>query len=310
MDAAIYGFGPIGRLIAECCVKRGINVVGAVDINPELKGKKLSDFGLQSDGMISDRLEFEGDVAFVCTGSYLDRVYPQIEDCLNKGFNVISTCETLSYPRYRYPELAEKIHTLAVDRGKTVVGTGINPGFLLDALVVFLSAPFTEVERIRAVRCIDALKRREPFRKKVGIGLSLEEARKKLEKGEITGHVGYVESMLLISEALNFLPDEVKEGQEFVHENEKVLGAIGYGSALKDGEEKIRIEFHAYANAKEYEKIEIYGDNSIVWTSTGTKGDLGTASVAVNLAEAVVRSDAGLKTMLDFVPFRSKMREK
>ncbi len=308
MDAVIYGFGPIGRLIAECCAKRGINVVGAVDINPELKGRKLSEFGIQSDGVISDRLEFEGDVAFLCTGSYLDRVYPQIEECLRKGFNVISTCETLSYPRYRYPELAEEIDRLAVENGKTVLGTGINPGFLLDALVVFLSAPFTEVERIKAVRCIDTLKRREPFQKKVGIGLKLEDAEEKLEKGEITGHVGYAESVLLISEALNFSPDEVREGQEFVHDSGEVLGAIGYGSALKNGEEKIRIEFHAYANAEEYERIEIHGDNSIVWTSTGTKGDLGTASVAVNLAEAVVKSEAGLKTMVDLIPFRGKIK--
>jgi len=308
MDAVIYGFGPIGRLIAECCAKRGINVVGAVDINPELKGRKLSEFGIQSDGVISDRLEFEGDVAFLCTGSYLDRVYPQIEECLRKGFNVISTCETLSYPGYRYPELAEKINSLAVENGKTVLGTGINPGFLLDALVVFLSAPFTEVERIKAVRCIDTLKRREPFQKKVGIGLKLEDAEEKLEKGEITGHVGYAESVLLISEALNFSPDEVREGQKFVHDSGEVLGAIGYGSALKKGEEKIRIEFHAYANAEEYERIEIYGDNSIIWTSTGTKGDLGTASVAVNLAEAVVKSEAGLKTMVDLIPFRGKIR--
>jgi 4-hydroxy-tetrahydrodipicolinate reductase len=308
MDAVIYGFGPIGRLIAECCAKRGINVVGAVDINPELKGRKLSEFGIQSDGVISDRLEFEGDVAFLCTGSYLDRVYPQIEECLRKGFNVISTCETLSYPGYRYPELAEKINSLAVENGKTVLGTGINPGFLLDALVVFLSAPFTEVERIKAVRCIDTLKRREPFQKKVGIGLKLEDAEEKLEKGEITGHVGYAESVLLISEALNFSPDEVREGQKFVHDSGEVLGAIGYGSALKNGEEKIRIEFHAYANAEEYERIEIYGDNSIIWMSTGTKGDLGTASVAVNLAEAVVKSEAGLKTMVDLIPFRGKIR--
>jgi 4-hydroxy-tetrahydrodipicolinate reductase len=221
---------------------------------------------------------------------------------------VISTCETLSYPRYRYPELAEEIDRLAVENGKTVLGTGINPGFLLDALVVFLSAPFTEVERIKAVRCIDTLKRREPFQKKVGIGLKLEDAEEKLEKGEITGHVGYAESVLLISEALNFSPDEVREGQEFVHDSGEVLGAIGYGSALKNGEEKIRIEFHAYANAEEYERIEIHGDNSIVWTSTGTKGDLGTASVAVNLAEAVVKSEAGLKTMVDLIPFRGKIK--
>ncbi|MBO8179440.1 MAG: dihydrodipicolinate reductase [Archaeoglobus sp.] len=309
MDVVIYGFGPIGRAIAQCCVKRGYNVLGAVDIDPELKGKRLSDFGIDSDGFVKDSLDFEGDVAFICTSSYLDKVYPQIEECLNKGFNVLSTCETLSYPFYRYPELAGKIDEIAKKYGKTVVGTGINPGFLLDALVITLSATFAEVDKIRAVRSIDALKRREPFKKKVGIGLDPDEAEKMLKNGEITGHVGYAESVLLISKSLSFEPDEEREGQRFVTgENGKVIGAIGFGSALKQGEERIRVEFHAYAGAEEYEEITIEGDNSIKWRSTGTKGDLGTAAVLVNLAECVVTCEAGLKTMADLIPFRSKIK--
>ncbi|WP_290623743.1 MULTISPECIES: dihydrodipicolinate reductase [unclassified Archaeoglobus] len=309
MDVVIYGFGPIGRAIAECCVKRGYNVLGAVDINPELKGRQLSDFGIDSSGIVKDSLDFEGDVAFICTGSYLDRVYPQIEECLKRGFNVLSTCETLSYPFYRYPELAAKIDEMAKKCEKTVVGTGINPGFLLDALVITLSAPFVEIERIKAVRSIDALKRRGPFRKKVGIGLNVDDAEKKLRNGEITGHVGYAESVLLISKSLSFEPDEVREGQKFVTgEDDKVIGAIGFGSALKQGKERIRVEFHAYAKAEEYEEIIIEGDNSVKWRSTGTKGDLGTAAVIVNLADCVASCEAGLKTMADLIPFRSKIR--
>ncbi len=309
MDAVIYGFGPIGRLVAKCCVKRGFDVKGAIDKNPSLVGKPLSEFGIDSDGVIKKELDFRGDIAFLCTGSYLDDVYPQIVECVKKGFDVVSTCETLSYPYYRYPELSRQIDGVAKNTGKTVLGSGINPGFLLDTLVITLSATFTEVERVVAIRSIDAMKRRESFRKKVGIGLDPKTAEEKLKKGEISGHVGYAESVLLISKAMGFEPDDVREGQEFVVSDGKVIGAKGFGSALKGGEEKIRVEFHAYANAEEYEEITIEGDNSTKWRSTGTMGDLGTASVVVNLAEFVVDYRPGLITMADIIPFRPKLKK-
>ncbi len=308
MDVVIYGFGPIGRLVAECCVKKGFDVKGAVDRNPSLVGRPLSEFGIDSDGVIKERLEFRGDVAFLCTESYLDAIYPQIVECVKKGFDVVSTCETLSYPYYRYPELSKQIDAVAKGAGKTVLGCGINPGFLLDTLVITLSATFTEVERIVAIRSIDALKRRESFRKKVGIGLDPSTAEKKLREGEISGHVGYAESVLLISKAMGFEPDDVMEGQEFVVSDGRVIGAKGFGSATRGGEEKIRVEFHAYAGAEEYEEVTIEGDNSVRWRSTGTRGDLGTASVVVNLAEFVADHKPGLITMADIIPFRPKLK--
>ncbi|MBO8181356.1 MAG: dihydrodipicolinate reductase [Archaeoglobus sp.] len=308
MDAVIYGFGPIGRLIAECCLKKGINVVGAVDVNPEIVGKRLSDFGIDSGASVKETLEFKGDIAFLSTGSFLDRIYPQIVECLEKGFNVISTCETLSYPEFRYPELAKKLDTLAKEKGKTVLGTGINPGFLLDSLPVVLSASSVEVNAIKAVRCVDTLKRRKSFQKKVGIGMEVSEVEKMLKEGKISGHVGYAESVALICEALNFKPDEIAEGQEIVSENGKVSGMKGWGIATKGGVEKVRIEFHSIAGADEYEEIDILGDNEVKWRSTGTKGDLGTAAVVVNLAETVLEAQAGLIKMTDLIPFRMILR--
>lgn len=316
MDAVIYGFGPIGRLIADCCLKKGIEVVGAVDINPEIAGKRLSDFGINSDAPIRNTLTFSGDIVFLCTGSYLDRIYPHIEECLSKGFNILSTCETLSYPYYRYPELSAKIDSLARKHGKTILGSGINPGFLLDSLIITLSAPFTEVDRVHAVRSIDAMKRRESFQEKVGVGKKPEIVEKMLREGKISGHAGYAESVILVCRSMGLEPEHVKEGQEIVLadddtpvEKGMVAGMKGFGSAIISGEEKVRIEFHSYAGAEEYEEIVIEGDNSIKWRSTGTKGDLGTASVIVNLAEFVVEANPGLITMADIIPFRPSFRK-
>lgn len=298
MKVVIYGFGQIGRLLADACVKRGFEVVGAVDINPEVVGKSLRDFGIESDAEVSDKLTFEGDLAFVTTGSYLDRVYPQIEECVKSGFNVVSTCETLAYPEYRYPEIARKIDSIARENDVTVLGTGINPGFLLDTLPIVLSAVCTEVNSIKAIRCVDALKRRTQFQKKVGVGLRLEE----FEKANLSGHVGYAESALLIAEALRVDVKEVREGQEPVVENGIVKGIKGFGEVF--GDKKIRVEFHAYANAEEYELIEIEGDNPVTWRSSGTKGDLGTVAVLINVAKRVVEHEAGLIKMTDLIPFR------
>ena len=297
MRVVIYGFGQIGRLLAEACVKRGFEVVGAVDINPEIVGKSLRDFGIESDAVIKDRLNFDGDLAYVTTGSYLDKVYPQIEECVKAGFNVISTCETLAYPEYRYPELARKIDEIAKEEGVTVLGSGVNPGFLLDTLPIVLSAVCVEIKAIRAVRSVDALKRRTQFQRKVGIGLSLEE----FKKANLSGHVGYAESALLIAEALGVKGD-VREDQKPVVVDGVVQGVKGFGEVV--GDKSIRVEFHAYANAEEYELIEIEGDNSVVWRSSGVKGDLGTVAVLVNLAKAVVEHRSGLIKMTDLIPFR------
>ncbi len=307
IKAVIYGFGEIGKLIAGEAIKRGIKITGVVDVNPSLVGKNVSDFGFDSDAPISDKLEFEGDVVFLCTGSWLDRIYSQIEDCVSKGFNVLSTCETLSYPEYRYSELANKIDAMAKKNNVSVLGAGINPGFLLDSLLVFLTASCTEVSSIKAVRSADALKRRDTFQKKIGIGLDSQEARKQVDEGKISGHAGYAESVMLVCEALDFKPEEVKEGQEVVEENGKALGLKGYGSALRGNKEVIRIEFHAYSNAEEYEEITIEGNNRVRWRSTGTKGDIGTAATIINLTEYVVNGGSGLLKMSDAVPFKSRI---
>jgi len=305
MKAVVYGLGEIGKIVARAAVKRGIEIVGAVDINPEIVGKKVGEVvGADIDCKVKDKLEFEGDIAFLTTGSYLDSVYPQIKECIKSGFNVVSTCETLSYPEYRYPKLAKKIDSLAREYNVTVVGTGINPGFILDTLLVVLSSTCVEVERVLAVRSSDASKRRHTFKEKIGVGLKKEEVEEKLRKGEITGHVGYAESVMLVCEAMGLKPDKVFEGQEVVEENGIVKGLKGYGCATKGDKERVRVEFHAYVGAEEFELVEIFGDNSDKWKSTGTRGDLGTAALLINLAWTIAKHPPGLVKMVDLVPYK------
>ncbi len=322
MRIGLYGFGSIGRIIALEAMKRGWDVVAAVDIDEKIIGKDIGKIlGLkEKKGVVvtSDPEELlEADVVIHATTSFLDKAYDQILNVVRLGIDVVSTCETLSYPYYRYPVLARKINDEALKYGVTVIGTGINPGFLLDTLPIVMTAPFNIVEKITAVRSIDASKRRPSFVKKIGVGMKPDEYKQKLLSGELTGHVGYAESVLLIADAAGIHLEKVVEGQEpvvadkeyrfgdIVIEPRKVIGVKGYGAGYKDGKEIIRVEFHAYLGAEEYEEIIIKGtDYEVKWRSTGTPGDKGTAAVVLNIANIVNELPAGLLTMNDLIPFK------
>ena len=318
----LYGFGSIARIVAKLAIKRGYEIVGAVDIDPSIVGKDVGELA------IGERIGVEvsrdpatlvdADVVIHATASYLDRVYPQIATVVNMGINVVSTCETLAYPFYRYPTLARKLDELARSRGVSVLGTGINPGFLLDTLVIALSSTVDDVVKVVASRYVDAAKRRESFRKKVGIGRPVNEVEEELRKGVITGHVGYAESALLVAEALGLAPTKVVEEQHAVAAESdvesagiKVLkgmcrGISGYGAVYVGSEEVVRVEFHALVGVEERDEIAIEGRESgkIVWRSSGTPGDVGTAAVVLSLAEKVLEARPGLLTMVDLLPFK------
>ena len=97
--------------------------------------------------------------------------------CLSAGCCVVSTCEELAYPFRKHPELSAKLDAEAKEEGVALVGTGINPGFVMDKLVLTLSAASQRVDSASAVRIVDASKRRLPLQKKVGAGMSVEEFR-------------------------------------------------------------------------------------------------------------------------------------
>jgi 4-hydroxy-tetrahydrodipicolinate reductase len=320
-----YGFGAIGRLTARVAIERGFEIIGAVDINPNILGKdvgELAGVGRLGVRVTSDPASLAAaDVVVHATGSFLDKVYPQLLELIEMGLDVISTCETLAYPWYRYPVLARKLDERARGYGATILGTGVNPGFILDTLVVVLSASLPYIDSIRAVRSLDAAKRREPFRRKVGIGMDPDEYRRKLESGELTGHVGYAESVMLVAEALGVQPTKVVEAQEpviaetrlessgVVVEKGRVAGIRGYGAAFVKDREVVRVELRAYVGAEEFEEIRIDGgEYGVTWRSSGTPGDVATASIVLSLAEAVAEAPPGLLTMLDMVAFRPRAR--
>ena len=322
MYVGIYGFGSIGRLLAKYAIKRGYEIVGVVDIDESILGKDVGEilglereYGVEvsNDPMVLS----DADIVFHATSSYLDIVYPQLKQVIELGIDVISTCETLAYPYYRYPVLARKLDELALKKSVTVLGTGINPGFILDTLLVVLSSTIPVVKRVKAVRSLDAGKRREAFKKKIGVGGVPDEVREKLRSGVLTGHVGYAESVYLVADAMGINLSRVVEAQDVVVADEEIIsgdtrvekgrvkGIKGYGAGYVGDYEAIRIELHAYVGAEEYEEIVVEGEDQVIkWRSSGTHGDLGTVSILLNIAEKLDNYGPGLITMADLIPFK------
>lgn len=323
MFIGIYGFGSIGRLVAKEAIERGYEIVGVVDIDKNLVGKDVGDvLGIGSIGLeVSDDIDVlaDADVVIHATGSYLDKVYDQIVSVLNMGVDVVSTCETLAYPYYRYPVLAIKLNEIASDQGVVVIGTGINPGFLLDTLIAVIASSVTQIRSIRAIRSVDASKRRESFRKKIGVGINSRVVEDMMMRGELSGHVGYAESIYLIAHAgdlqltkvleeqVPLVAEETIEAEGLRIEKGFCKGVKGSGSGYVGNREVIKIEFQAYVGAPEYEEIIVVGKNYfITWRSSGTPGDQGTVAVVLNVAEKIRKLSPGLHLMTDLIPFKIK----
>ncbi|MEM3404620.1 MAG: dihydrodipicolinate reductase [Nitrososphaeria archaeon] len=322
LRVAVYGLGPIGQLIArEVLKKKDLNLVAAFDVDQKKIGKDLAELLMLNDktgvhvsspSELGMMLKSNGvKVVLHSTLTYLDHVYPQIVKCIKAGANVISTSETLSNPYYRYPELAELIHEMAKKYCVTVIGTGVNPGFIFDTLPALLTAVCTEVHSIHVTRSLDAAKRRESFQRKYGLGLGLDKFKAKMEIGELTAHVGYGESISLLADTLHVKLDKIVEGQEPLIAGSStktqyvtisigtVSGIHGYGIGFLDGKEFIKIDLFAEVDREEFEEVVVDGNPPLKWRSTGTAGDIATAAMAINLIPKLSKVGPGLLRMCD-----------
>ena len=318
------GLGPMGRLIATLLLKRkNVDVKGVVDIDPQFIGEKLSKFCDVEDELnlvIESNLKVllskeKVDVVIIATSSSLEKVAPLIKQVVNSGSCVISICEELSYPYQLYPKLSEELDALAKSNNVTVVGTGINPGYLMDLLPIVITAPCQNVKSIKVTRMMNSARRREPFQRKIGTGLTSEEFHHKISQKKITGHVGLTQSIQMIVAALGFQYDEIIEfpPKEVITEKEfttsygetipkgYVCGLQSKAIAKKGEEEIIMLNFVAYAGVhEEYDSIEINGNPPLFQKIIGgVHGDVGTAAMVANLIPIVIGAKTGLLTMKD-----------
>jgi len=318
-----YGVGVVGGMIAKSLLKKeGVVIVGAVDVAKDKVGKDLGDvLGLRKklgvtvrDNVGSALSKTKADVAVHATSSYLKDTSGQIAQIVEHGVNVVSTCEELSYPFISEPELAAQIDALAKKYDVTVLGSGVNPGFVMDTLVIALTAPCQSVESIHATRVMNAATRRLPFQKKIGAGLSKQEFEEAIKHKRITGHVGLEQSIEMIADALAWKLDTIViEHVEPVIAKKSVrskdiqvkagnaAGLTQKAKGIMKGKEVIVLDFQAYIGAKEErDAIRIKGVPEINQRiSPCVHGDLATVAMIVNAIPKVINAPAGLLTMKD-----------
>lgn len=182
VKAAIWGFGAMGRGIAQMLLnKRGIEIVGVCDKNPAIVGREIHEvLGIERTGaevFIKDEItevvrDANCDVALLATDSFTKKAYDKIKYCLEQKVNVISTAEEFAFPKAQNPELAEQLDAIAKANGVTALGTGINPGFVLDYLILALTGTCETVEHITATRVNDLSPFGHAVMEEQGVGIA------------------------------------------------------------------------------------------------------------------------------------------
>jgi len=324
LNVVSFGVGVIGSLTAKFILEqkqKQLNLVGAYDIDPKKVGRDLGvvlGLGRTTGLKVSDDLDrlLTGgvDVAVHTTSSYLRGAYPQLESIVTRGVDVVSSCEELSYPYVVDRPLSAKLDLLAKKHNATVLGTGINPGFLMDALPIALTAPCESIRKIRITRRMNAATRRIPFQKKVGAGMTKAEFRSAIRSHQISGHVGLEQSVSMLADAIGWKLSRVVIGEvEAVIARKAtsegyvkipaggVAGVKQTAKGLAGGKPLIELNFAAYVGSEEeYDQVEIDGTPPVnCRISPCVHGDHGTVAMLVNMVPKVVNAQPGLLTMKD-----------
>jgi 4-hydroxy-tetrahydrodipicolinate reductase len=325
-----YGLGAIGTTCARAVAETpGLRLIGAVEIDPEKAGRPLAEVlgikpsrGSGSGGKlarmkVSSRLEdalrgSRADVVIHTTRSSFRDVLPQVEECVEAGLAVVSSTEELALPHAANRRLAARLDRAARRRGVSVLGTGVNPGFVMDLLPIAASGASRNVHRVEVERVLDAGQRRPSFQKKVGVGMSPSEARRELREGRI-GHVGLLQSALLLASGCGLHVTSLRQESHPITATrtlDSAFGKVRRGEVAglhqslvgrRNGKEILRLEMvMALGVTDPHDSAIIHGEPAVsLRIEGGLFGDTATVSTLLNAVPRVLDSAPGLHTVLD-----------
>lgn len=321
---AVWGTGMMGQGLLGYILDRprDIELAGVIVTNPAKHGVTVGELvGRPCD--VEMTTDFESvlagkpDVVCISTQSNLHEITGQVEPCVRAGANVLCIAEKLAYPWASDPEWADRLDALAKEHGVTILGTGINPGFVLDALVVALSSACLRVDRIEARRVNDL----SPFGPTVmtsqGVGTTVEQFERGVADGSIVGHMGFPESIHLIAKAFGWSIDEIAETREPIvtsvlretpHvrvEPGDVCGCRHVGKGYSAGELKIELvhpqQIHPGMEGVDTgDYIHIFGDPEIRMAQVPEiPGGKGTYASTGNYIRLIGDAPSGIQTVVD-----------
>lgn len=321
-----WGLGAMGSGMARLVLEKdGLELVGGIDMRSDYVGKDLGEvlgagrtLGVtvtNDPASVLDKAKV--DLVVIATTSWTKEQLSDLKMILSAGINCISIAEEMAAPEAQSPELAAEIDALAKRHGVSLLGTGVNPGFVLDLLVVTLSGVCHQVDRIEASRVNDLSPYGPTVMKTQGVGTTPEQFAAGVADGSIVGHVGFPESIRMISDALGLGVTRIEQTREPIiskvyretpHVKVQpgmVAGcahvAVGYAGEKPVVKLVHPQQIHPHLEGQGTgDYINIFGKPEI-HMSTGPEiaGGIATMGVAVNMIPHVVAATPGLKSMVD-----------
>jgi 4-hydroxy-tetrahydrodipicolinate reductase len=317
------GLGPLGQMLGPYLTeKENLQLVGAVDVDPAKTGRDLGTLynldrplDVAVGGKLDAGMTNDADVAVLTTVSELRALFPTLEQLIEGGLHVVSTCEELAYPWIAEPELARRIDDLARVNRVSVLGTGVNPGFLMDFLPTAATAVCRNVDSILIERIQNASLRRLPFRQKIGAGLSVESFDERVRCRQIR-HVGLTQSMHMVASGLGWRLDKTEDivepvvartvvrGEDWSVRAGDTTGVNQTGRGYAGNREVLTLVFRAsVGETHPRDRIHILGTPEIDLTiAGGINGDVATCSIVTNAIPVIHHAPPGLRTMVDIAP--------
>jgi 2,4-diaminopentanoate dehydrogenase len=318
---AQFGLGPIGvETLKLAATKPWAQIVGGIDINPAKLGKDLGELtGIKA---LRRRLVYASlkdllahakpDIIFHTAVSKFKDAYTQIEPMARQGISVVSSCEELLFPRLREPRLAAKLDQVCKRAGARVVGTGVNPGFVMDLLPVCMTGVSREVSAVHVQRVVNASTRREPLQRKIGSGWPPAKFRRLFKEGK-AGHAGLKESVALLAHCLNWKVTNIVETGDAVVADHNIrtkylkvkkgqtCGLHQHAEARVAGKIRLTLDLKMYLDAKNpHDAIQVEGVPPLdVLIDGGVAGDQATVAALVNAAPALLQARPGLLLVTD-----------
>ncbi len=312
------GLGPIGVAVARAAADRP-DLVTVAAVDPRFAGRDLGEVvggaasGVRIRADLGEALRgIDADVALHCTGSHLAQVEPQLLELIAAGLSVVSTCEELSWPWFHHPLEAGRLDVAARAAGVRLLGTGVNPGFVMDLLPVVLSAMALRVDAVRVERVVNASLRRKPLQLKIGSGLTPEEFRARGRQGTL-GHMGLVESVAMVGAALGWDLDEIEQTLDPVVAERSIrtdalevaegrvrgLHQVATGSA--GGARRVTLDLTMMLDAPDpHDAVELDGEPLLrLRMEGGIHGDVATVAAVVGAVPRLHRAPTGLVSVLD-----------
>jgi 4-hydroxy-tetrahydrodipicolinate reductase len=320
IKVAQFGLGPIGiETLKLAATKPWLEIVGGVDIDPNKVGKSLGELtGVKSlsrakvYGSFAELLKKSKPHCVLHTSvSRMPAAAPQLEPIIKAGVSVVSSCEELLFPQLRAPAIAKKLDALCKKHKSRVLGTGVNPGFVMDTLAICLSGVCRSVDSIEIERVVNASLRRLPLQMKIGSGMEPAEFRRLFRAGKM-GHVGLVESLALVAHALGWKIGKINETCEpmiapkniktqFIEVPKGLTCGIHHRAEAKAGKHRLTLDLKMYLDAEDpHDAVKIIGDPPInAVLHGGVHGDRATVAALVNSVPNVLRAQPGLLLMTD-----------